>query len=430
MNALLLIGGVLLILLALYAVDVLIHRPAAAAWLVLGLVVIYATVDVALVSVSFGGFRVSLIDLGFGLVAYAAVLRLLRARSLSTGQWALIVFGLVILLNLVLGVTSGPVDAALNEFRLFMAFVGTGLYFSTVDLTLATREGIAKAWLGTGLAITGVVVVRWLARLVGFDLGVLDDTYDAAIRVLSGPETMFVASGAVILLLAGSEAGPNSRAYRRAGVVMLMVAVLLNRRTIWVALAAGLVVLLVRERRIGMRASVVAVSGLVVFAFLLPFFTASEGPGERAAQSATDLGTLGWRIEGWSALLNSNLNQPADFVVGKPLGTGFERTVAGRELESNPHSFYVQTLLRTGVVGLAALITLLVTSIQSLLRRSPEETGPLRRGHLFLLLVMLAIFLLTWLPGAEQALILGLAVAAAAEPRRVYGIRRRGLATR
>jgi hypothetical protein len=77
-------------------------------------------------------------------------------------------------------------------------------------------------------------------------------------------------------------------------------------------------------------------------------------------------------------------------------------------------------LVRTGFVGLVALVVLTVGLLRALWHTPTRDTGLLGPGVLPALLAMQIVWYLTWVPGSEQGLVTGLAaaVAAAQAPRR------------
>ena len=198
------------------------------------------------------------------------------------------------------------------------------------------------------------------------------------------------------------------------GAVLLLFVVLLNRRTVWLALLAGVAVVMLRKRRLGPRAAMmVATAALVTVALYLAFPEA--GPGtEPVAQSAAGTGTLEWRIQGWSALYASWSTDLVHWFVGQPFGSGFTRTVLGSEVQAEPHNFYFSTLLRMGLVGVLSLIALTGGLLRALWRTPARGGGLLGPGLFPALLTMQVIWFITWVPGLEQGIITGLAVGLAA----------------
>jgi hypothetical protein len=125
-------------------------------------------------------------------------------------------------------------------------------------------------------------------------------------------------------------------------------------------------------------------------------------------------GNLTWRVEGWEALVEAWSHSSTDWAVGQPVGSGFARQVEGLETNVHPHNFYIEILVRTGVVGLVALVALTVGLLRALWRTPTRDVGLLGPGVLPALLAMQIVWFLTWPPGSEQGIVTGLAAAVAA----------------
>lgn len=405
----------------LVLLDRLITRPGLGAAIVVGAVIADTALAPSLMSVELASIRVSLIDPVFGLVAAAGVARYLRARRISWLQAAVLLLAGLAVLSTGRGLLEFG-EAAGREFREYLTFLGGAVYFSSFPLTRHVRESVGRAFLVGATVLAGVVLVRWGATFLGLPAGPLAAQFSHPIRALSGPESYFF--GEALLIAIPAWAGREFVERQRwLALLFLLFSVALNRRTMWVALIAGLATFAVRDRdwarRMGALLAGLAVVGtLAVLA--LPDDTLQTD--EAVAASATNTGTLNWRVAGWTDLLSqprSNL----DWLVGEPMGAGFEREVSGVTLESNPHSFYVQTLLRLGLLGVAAQIVLYAACARRLWRRRAafEDPGLLTPQVLLALLVAHMVWSITWPTGSEQGLLLGLAVAAAS----VSGARRR-----
>jgi hypothetical protein len=110
-----------------------------------------------------------------------------------------------------------------------------------------------------------LVCLRWLAVFAGIDLGVPAAKYgaDAAIRVIDGPYTFFLAC-ALVLTIPAWLRGERASWIRWLSIVLLLFVLVLNRRTVWLALLVGVAVLSLRDRQLGRRAIVlVALGGLL-----------------------------------------------------------------------------------------------------------------------------------------------------------------------
>lgn len=365
------------------------------------------------------GNRVFASDLVLVLVAAAAVARYLRLRQLALEQRLLVVLGLVTVFSLLRGIADGDLAGAANDFRGYLRFVGPALYFSTVSLSRRNLEQIGRVWLGAAGAVAVLVSLRWASRMTALDLGPLQATYDAAIRVLSGTDTFFLAHAALIAVLPSLSRQRTPPLQRGFAVLLLVMVIFLNRRTVWAALVIAVVTVVLRDPRLGRRVAVASAAGAVLLVVLLPYLPGAVGDDRPTAQSATDVGTLLWRVEGWVDLVEEGPSTPVEVLFGQPFGSGFERQVAGRTLESTPHSFYVQTFLRIGVVGLLCMLAIATSALAVLLRRNqPSDVGLLSRDTLLVLLVTQLAWFVTWPPGGEQGLVFGLAAATAARQRR------------
>ena len=172
--------------------------------------------------------------------------------------------------------------------------------------------------------LMAIVVARWLAVFAGIDVGVPRERFgaDAAIRVLNGPYTFFLAQG-FILTLPFWRQDQRARSIRIVGILLLLFVVLLDRRTAWVALLAGIVTLMVHDRRLGRRAmwAVVTICGVVIGAYSTLQKAATSG--EPIAQAASNTASVAWRIEGWAVLLSQWARSPTNWFTGSPLVPAF-----------------------------------------------------------------------------------------------------------
>jgi O-Antigen ligase len=362
-----------------------------------------------------GGIRVLVHDVAFALLLGAAVLRLLRTPRFSPSQrWALLLAG-VLLLSLARGMLAFGVERSVAEFRLYISFVAGMLYFASFPPSAWLSDRVGTLWLAFSVPMVALVGARWLDNLAGIDLGVPPEVFgaDAALRVLDGPYTFMLAVAVMLTAPFWRLREERARRLTRVGALLLLVVLLLNRRTVYLAMLVGIAVLMLRRRRLGRREMAVAVGALLATIGVFLSFAGTDS-GQPLASSAVSTGTLDWRVEGWTSLLDSWSENPAHWLAGEPFGSGFARTVEGAEQASEPHNFYLTTLLRSGLVGLLALLALSVGLVRALWRA--RETGPglLAPGVFPALLAMQAVWYFTWLPGIEQGIITGLAVALAA----------------
>jgi hypothetical protein len=361
--------------------------------------------------------RVELSDVLFALVVAAGLARLLRVQRYSPLLRWLLLLGIVLVVSLLRGMLTINLQGSVNDFRQYLQFAGPALYFATFPPSAWLSDRIGRIWLAAAGVMVALVTLRWLDVFAGVHLGVPAEQFgnDTAIRVIDGPYTFFLATAAVLTLPAWVQRGRRARRLRWLSVVLLLFVMLLDRRTVWLAMLVGVVVLL-RNRRFGRRALAMLAGVAVVTSLVFVAFPGSSSAQEPLARSATSTGTLTWRVVGWSELVSTWSENPANWLVGKPFGSGFERRVEGSEVVSHPHNFYIETMLRTGVVGLLALIALTAGLLRALWRlgRVGGAGGLFGPEVLPTLVAMQFVWFITWVPGSEQGIVTGLAIAVAA----------------
>ncbi|GLZ46961.1 hypothetical protein Acsp06_31460 [Actinomycetospora sp. NBRC 106375] len=417
------IGAVIVAAFGIALLDVTIRRAEVGAALVFLSAVVQAMFIYEVPSVRLGGTRVGVTDLVVVIVLAAATARCLRLRDFSRHLHWLILLATLLLVSLILGIADHGIQTSVGDARQYLFFVGAALYMATFRPTLELYERIGRVWLVMAGLMVLLACARWLQVFAGVDLGVPAERngVDTATRVLDGPYAFFLA-GALLLTVPFWFRHGQARWVRWMGVLLLVVVVVLDRRTVWLALLVGVAVLLLRGRRLGGRAIalVVVASVLTVLAFAGDVLARDQAP----AGTVTSTGTLDWRVAGWSDLVTGWSESPVNWLVGIPFGSGFNRVVEGFDVTAHPHNLFIETMIRAGVGGLIALIALTVGLLRRLWRVRVGGAGLFDPGMLAPLLAMQVVWYLTWVPGLEQGVVTGMAVAVAAAKGRAAAARR------
>jgi O-Antigen ligase len=399
--------------LGLMVIETLMQRAELGAAFMLAVTVMRAYLLEAVPALTVGGPRVELPDVAFCLVLVAAIARLTRVSRFTSFQRCLVLLSVMLVLSLARGIMQFGIEPSVSEFRLHLYFLCGALYFSTFPLSATLNDRVGKVWLMLSIPMILLVCIRWLNNFAGVDLGVPAEKFgaDAAIRVIDGPYTFFLAHTFMLTMPVWQMRDHQSKRIKRFSLLVLLFVVLLNRRTVWLTMIAGTVVLILRNPRIGQRILVMAAAAALVTAAVFTTFSRSATQEEPLARSASNTGTLEWRIAGWSELVASWEENPAHWLIGQPFGSGYGRRIEGTELSSPPHNFYLETLLRTGMIGLCTIIALTFGLLRKLWR-TKAPSGRLLAPDLFpVLLTMQLIWFITWAPGWEQGIITGLALA-------------------
>lgn len=414
------LGLAILAGLGVLALDVLVRRAEVGAALLLASAVVHAVFVSNIPSVILAGdTQVVITDVVSTLVLGAGMARLLRLRRFTAYQRWLLLLGVLLVVSLVRGMAALGIQASVNDFRQFLFFAGAALYFATFPWSSRVYDQIGRIWLLMTIPMMILVCLRWLALFAGIDVGVPMEKFgnDAAIRVIDGPYVFFLGHAAVLTIPAWQVRDDRSRWVRVFSVLLLLFVMVLNRRTVWLAMLVGLAVLMLRNRRLGRRAIWLILGGAIITVGLFAALSGNDTGREPATQSASRMDTLTWRVEGWSELLTSWSENPANRFVGQPFGSGYARKVEGSETTSHPHSFYIETMLRTGAIGLLALIAVTAGPLRALWPMPARDANLLAPGVVPALLTMQLIWFMTWVPGYEQGIITGLALALAARVR-------------
>ena len=413
MSGMFLLGLTLLIAggLGVIVAELLIERPDIAAALVLGSVVVQAFYVDSVPSLMLPGqTRVSVTDLVSALVFAAAIARLLRLRRFHRVHRWLVLLAVMLFLSLIRGVVAFGPQASISDFRQYLFFAGVALYFATFPPSVRLYNRIGQIWLAMTIPMMVLVCLRWLAVFAGIDLGVPAEKFgaDAAIRVIDGPYTFFLA-GAFVLTIPAWLRGERAGWIRWMSIVLLLFVLVLNRRTVWLAVLVGVAVLSLRDRRLGPRAIVLATLGAVLTAIAFVSLGGLREGTQPLIESGS--GNFDWRVQGWSELVAGWSGSLTDWAVGQPFGSGFAREIEGIATDTHPHNFYLETMIRTGLAGLFALIALTAGLLRALWHTGTHDTGLLGPGVIPALLAMQIVWFVTWVPGSEQGMVTGIAAA-------------------
>lgn len=296
----------------------------------------------------------------------AATLPKLRKVNESTGRRTglLVLFVALVAASLLRGIWIHGIGLAVNEARalLYLIVAIAWVLAQAQDPGFIVRIRRFVTWTGWGLvAIAGYhISTRGLGSADEF---LRDDGAYLTSRPL-------VSSQACVLVLCGLHA-IISRRRALTGWAFVVVAVICQHRSVWVALVVGLcVAVLMAAPRI--RARVVAgVSVATVLGVALLTMGFAQGALNKLMHSASSTGTLNDRTFGWVTLVNQMhaLGWSA-ILTGQPMGSSYRRINAfGAIEEYGPHNWYIIIYLRLGAIGVAVLAAILLGMSRSCIQR-------------------------------------------------------------
>jgi hypothetical protein len=184
-----------------------------------------------------------------------------------------------------------------------------------------------------------------------------------------------------------------------------------QQRTVWVAAAICGLIGFLRWSKANLRyvpSQVYGLTGVLVIATppLLWLLARSAALRTSVSETTATHSTLRWRIESWRELIVQH-HSLGSLTFGEPSGASWARQVFGGAVtEVSAHSFYVEALLRFGVIGCVVLVAFGIAVARG--RSLVAESVGLPQNTVALLLVTQAVFAFTYMMSPLQGLILGI----------------------
>ena len=410
MFALVGVGGLL-------SVDRLVERP----WLLAPAAFGVATLEefIALPNVSLGVFNVKPVDVLMLVMLSVAVLRLVRASRLPFLQALLLVMILLAGWSLLRGLSAFGPQAAFNQARGTLPFLAAAIAASTFSRKHDCMHMVFVTVTAAAAVLGALAWLRFIADVAGLGgVAFLHPTASEG-RVMDAYPALIILQGVFLsLVLASQHRGMTARRYLWLSGALFVAVIFMQQRTVWVALIAAAVIF-VKSRMVTPRVGRLVVMGtVIVVATALTLGLGDQPVSEELQATATQTSTFEWRIEGWRQLLADATNGTASQrLMGYPFGRPFVREVNTREVDSQPHNFYVQSMLRIGALGLTALMSVLALSARRLWKWFEDPGSSVVAGGLLAVLATQTVFFISYGPGFEQGILLGCTVAAVLSPR-------------
>lgn len=388
------------------------YRSPAGGILLVG-VPLVLTVIVAPPTVVVGGFRIEVArEVPALILLVIGTTRLVRYGKLSmigilAGSFAL--FFVALLRGLLSYGLSGQLEYS-GTFVLLSGFA----YGASFQLSPSVRRSVLRALSWTSLAIVVLAVCIWI--------GLAGDA-----RIPSPLALVLMQTGA-LYALHGLERSRGSRIHIGLAGLFIGVSILLQHRTVWVVAVVGILFIALRGGgrnvpKIAMvLAGAVAIGILAQSAGLLVGRSAYEADNLMASMeiAASDTRTFEWRQDYWRYTLQTHRERgPAAFIVGAGYGEPWIDAGPLSDRLEGPHNQYIDFLVRFGVFGVMAWLLLLVWAGWSLTKsaRTGRGTGLANEALLMILLIQ-AVWSLTYWIDSWQPILFGLVVVGANEARR------------
>lgn len=281
--------------------------------------------------------------------------------------WIWVPLVLAILISLFQGIQDFGLGVAANETRgLFQLVAFTTWAWGRMRLPGFERS-LRRFTIVTGLAL----VVDAAYHIYHRGIGQVDQLIEVNGQLVTSRP--LVAGQALVIGLLGLALVVRERrpVLRLLGLVCLGLAAVCQHRSVWVALAVALALLVLASPQI--RARVLALVFLCGVGVLIAYSSGSLDPLLAKFNLAYhSRGTLDDRMLATHTLVNQqNAKGPTAVLLGQPFGTGFIHRNPSGEIETfAPHNYYVLLYLRIGLVGAGCFVIGLLRGLRlSLMRR-------------------------------------------------------------
>jgi hypothetical protein len=270
-------------------------------------------------------------------------------------------FGAMAMLSFAIGIGEYGRYAG-TEFRPFFYLWIAGTYGCLASLDDDDLRQIGRWCTWAAYAFIGIS----LMFLVGLQTGLIDrsNVFDFAVggrvfRPIGSHATFFVAMVGLVQLMAWLR-GSGTRWSGTHALLFLLLVVLMQHRSVWVATGFGLMIVLWLERRHVTRHvpfflwSALAIAPVLAVAVWAGVF---DELIERLVTSAVTMfdsqGTFAARVDGWDRLVETWTEAGGSAIaIGLPFGHGYTRLFRGQLIEFAPHNWFLDLVLRVGVIGL------------------------------------------------------------------------------
>jgi len=321
---------------------------------------------------------------------------LIRQPPPARIMFPLAVASVMFAVNLALGVATFGLQHAVNESREWLYLL------TTTAFVVAAPPWTSRLWRPWYALALGAIGLAWLGvakhGLHSAASQIVINGQLADGRPLNSAGASALAFALIVLL------GSRTISLRRKivfGTVATCTLIVVEQRTVWAVLVVVFLIWAAASlRRHGTaRHRRLAATGVAVLSTAAVALAAGVATGnvfdQSLAETTAKHSTFQWRVIGWTDLLSAD-HSAAGLLLGFPFGTGYRRIIDGQVVLANPHSFYVATVLRLGLIGLVAL-AFLYWNVWRYRHQAATALGisPLTVA---LLLIALVIFSLTYLP--------------------------------
>lgn len=358
-------------------------------------------------------------------VGFVALLRFLFSSECPRFPRAWFAFVAAVAISFVLGFDAYGTLAGVALRPNFYAIAAASYLMTFAHDEAAVRRVVNfLCWVALGVVL--IVCFRWVVVAIPIDAllppGGFDPAQSSVLRVIGSEATTVLAQALVVGLFYVHTSGLLTKA-RFLLPAFAVVVLLLQHRSVWAAVLAAVAARFAlpaagRKGSTQLLSLAVILAALVAPALLSGRFDTAARDVQRSASRAVALtDTAQARLDVWRFAFNKWRNGgPRAVALGLPFGTSMDRYSLTRNNELRrdsfqAHSYYIQTLFSTGLLGLGATLWMYAHVLRRLYRRVTDPLQGPTASLLLLLLVVQLSYYVTYGIHYIQGLVLGVAAA-------------------
>lgn len=301
-----------------------------------------------------------------------------------------------------------------NDSREIFSFLSAALFFSTVVIDPEFMSRLRRYFTAIGALLVGSALVFWSRQGFG-------GFATSGQRALTGLAALLLLFATIIAIVV-----PYGRSRTQNLVVPaigLATLILTVQRSVAIAGIIALIIIVLVGGRSRTRRSSLVTRFLLVIGGISVGFLVLAGPvgltedlGTAVSTSTTQEGTFNWRLEGWRILVGEQLSGSVpSVIIGEPAGSSYLRVIGDSVVTVAPHSEYVSLFRSVGIVGLAIMVWLLISTFRrNVVNVRSTLTFTATTGLLLAtLLASLLVYFITYSTSLLGGLVVGLSVSLA-----------------
>ncbi len=265
-----------------------------------------------------------------------------------------------------------------NQARAVVQWQVALLYFISQIWSEAQITQLVKDFIVTSVALCGVILAKIAMLSAGIPVVMNNDGHTVVPRMIRSAASFFMMGTWLIASVTGALESMKKSTATMFSCLVLFATIVSQHRSVWLAGIVMIVLWVSLSRKAALPRLLQAFGILLVGLVLLAPFVKLDGFADAIMSSferaADQKDTVQWRYESWQDVLSpSFMGSDANYIIGRPLGSDWGRTIGKTYVTVQAHNNYIQHIANDGVIGLLAEMAVLLFLIVNLFKTRLRE---------------------------------------------------------